>query len=144
MAEALFRDLVKGREDYQVSSAGVCAYQGDLASAHAEQLMAERGHDMSGFRSRCISEELLHEATHIFAMSRSHFASIEDMFPEVADKLYLVSEFSPDDALRGKDVSDPFGGSREAYVEARDTLLKLLPSVLAYVDQTFDKPSTTS
>ena len=139
MAETLFRDLVKDRADYTVSSAGVGAYQGDLASAHTEQLMAERGLDMSAFRSRFITEEIVHEATHIFAMSRGHYGAIEDMFPEVADKLYLVSEFAPDDAMRGQDVNDPFGAPREVYMETRDTLLKILPSIKAYIDQTFDK-----
>jgi protein-tyrosine-phosphatase len=34
MAELLFRDMVKGREDYQVGSAGVGALPGQPASKH--------------------------------------------------------------------------------------------------------------
>ena len=139
MAEALFRGLVQGRTDYEVMSAGLSASQGDFASHHTAELMREMGHDLSKHRSRAVTKELLEKVTHIFAMGRHHLHAIEAMFPEAADKAYLVSEFSPDDALRGEDVTDPFGGSRADYEETRDLLQKLLPTVLAYIDQTFDK-----
>lgn len=144
MAEALFRELVKDRADYEVASAGTGAEDGDLASMHTEQLMHERGHDLARFRSRSLSPELVSQATHIFAMARSHLRSIESMFPQAGDKSYLVSEFAPDDALRGRDISDPFGGPRAGYEVARDALLKILPSVVAYIDQTFDRTSPTT
>jgi protein-tyrosine-phosphatase len=144
MAEALFRELVKGRDDYEVASAGTGAETGDLASHHTERLMNERGHDFTQFRSRGLTRELVSQATHIFTMGRGHLRALEKMFPEVADKTYLISEFTPDDNLRGQDVSDPFGGPRAAYEEARDVLLKILPSIVAYIDQTFDKTSHTS
>lgn len=144
MAEALFRELVKGREDYEVASAGTGAEDGDLPSRHTEQLMQERGHDLKNFRSRALSRELVNQATHIFAMGRGHLKTIESMFPEVADKAYLISEFVADDSLRGRDVSDPFGGPRGAYEHARDALLQILPSIVAYIDQTFDRNSPST
>lgn len=142
MAEALFRGLVAGREDYEVLSAGLGASQGDFASHYTAELMRELGHDLSKHRSRQVTQRLLDDVTHIFAMGRHHLHAIESMFPEAADKAYLISEFSPDDALRGEDVSDPFGGSRADYAETRDLLQKLLPTVLAYIDQTFENPNS--
>jgi RpiB/LacA/LacB family sugar-phosphate isomerase len=139
MAEALFRELVRGRQDYDVLSAGIGAYPGDVASRHTAEILTELGLDASNFRSRQLTKEIIDAATHIFAMSRSHIAAIEAEFPEGADKVYLLSEFAADDALRGRDVSDPFGAGRAAYEHVRDTLRKLLPSVLAYIDQTFEK-----
>ncbi|CAN5899778.1 hypothetical protein BH11VER1_BH11VER1_29790 [soil metagenome] len=139
MAEMLFRDMVKGRSDYEVLSAGVGAYPGDTPSKHTVQLMQERGLDMHGFRSRQLSKKLVDQVTHIFGLSMSHLQALETMFPEATDKMYLTSEFAANDRLRGKDVRDPFGQGRDAYEETRDTLLELLPSVLAYIDQTFDK-----
>jgi len=139
MAEALFRELVRGRGDYQVSSAGVGAYPGDAVSRHTADILAELGMNPSEFRSQPLTRELLEEATHVIGLSRAHLETIESAFPEAADKAYLVSEFTPDDSLRGRDVSDPFGAGRRAYEEVRDALRKLLPTVLAYIDQTFDK-----
>lgn len=139
MAEALFRGLVKDRPDYEVLSAGLSASSGDLASHYTEELMREMGHDLSRHRSRRVTPELLDRVTHIVAMGMHHIEAIEAMFPEAAHKTYLVSEFSPDDLLRDRDVTDPFGGSRDDYAETRDILQALLPTVLAYIDQTFEK-----
>ena len=141
MAEALFRDLVKERADYQVASAGVAAAPGMPASKHTTALMQERGHDLSSFQSHMLDRELLERATHVFAMSSYHLATIADEFPDQVDKIYLVSEFVADDALRGKDVSDPFGQGRAAYEETLADLEKMLPSLLAYIDQTWKAPA---
>ncbi|MFZ2277126.1 MAG: low molecular weight protein arginine phosphatase [Prosthecobacter sp.] len=137
MAEALFRDLVRERTDYQVSSAGVAAAPGMPASKHTAALLKERGLDLASFQSRMLDQKTLEQATHVFAMSSHHMAAIADEFPEQADKVYLVSEFAAEDALRGRDVSDPFGQGRSAYEETLRSLEKILPSLIAYIDQTW-------
>lgn len=139
MAEALFRELVKERADYQVSSAGVAAAPGMPASKHSAALLKERGLDLASFQSRMLNLKILEQATHVFAMSSHHMAAIVDEFPQQADKIYLVSEFAAEDELRGKDVSDPFGQGRFAYEETLVALEKVLPSLLAYIDQTWKK-----
>ncbi len=133
----LFRDLVKERPDYKVRSAGVGAFSGQAASKNGVILARERGLDLSKHKSRAVTADLVEEATHIFTMSRSHLAALEMDFPEAADKLYLVSEFAADDSLRGRDVLDPFGGSRADYSDTVEHLDKVLPSVLAYIEQTW-------
>lgn len=136
MAEALFRDLVKDRSDYKVGSAGVAAAPGMPASKHTTTLLKEHGLDLTNFQSRMLERPDLEGATHVFAMSSHHVAAIADEFPDHMDKVYLVSEFTPEDALRGKDVSDPFGQGRSAYEETLADLKKMLPSLLAYIDKT--------
>ena len=79
---------------------------------------------------------MLRAATHVFAMSSHHLAAIEDEFPEHSDKVYLVSEFAADDSIRGKDVSDPSGAGRAAYEDTLADLEAMLPSLVAYIDQT--------
>lgn len=137
LAEALFRDLVKGRSDYEVRSAGVGAFSGQPASPHSLALARERGLDLSRHCSRAVTLDLVDAATHIFAMGRSHLAAIEADFPEAAAKTYLLSEFCADDRLRGRDVSDPFGSSRRAYEDMLQHLDRLLPSIFAYIEQTW-------
>lgn len=141
MAEALFRDLVKDRTDYEVGSAGVAAAPGMSASKHTKAILSEKGLYRENFGSRMLDEEMLKAATHVFAMSGHHIAAIEGEFPEHADKVYLVSEFAADDTLRGKDVSDPFGAGRAAYDETLADLEKMLPSLVAYIDKTWKEPS---
>lgn len=141
LAEVLFRDLVKDRPDYSVRSAGVGAFSGQPASRHSATLARERGLDLSKHQSRAVTTDLVEEATHIFALSRSHLAALLTDFPEAADKFYLLSEFAADDALRGRDVSDPFGGGLEDYRHTLATLEKLLPSIHAYIEQTWKGPT---
>lgn len=142
MAEGLFRKLVAGRGDYEVRSAGVGAYDGDLMSAHSATLLKGAGALNPAFRSQAVTRQLVEEATHIVTLSQSHLRSLAAQFPEAMDKAYLVSEFSADDDLRDQDVSDPFGQDMSAYRHTWGLLEKLLPTVLAYIDQTFDKSNT--
>jgi protein-tyrosine phosphatase len=137
LAEALFRDLVKERTDYQVTSAGVGAFSGQAASKHSVKLAQERGLDLSSHRSKAVTIDLVEKASHIFALSRSHLASLLDDYPEAEDKMYLLSEFAADDALRGRDVSDPFGGDLEDYRAMQRHLDQLLPSIHAFIEQTW-------
>jgi len=136
LAEALFRDLTKGRSDFTVSSAGTGAYSGQQASKHSVTLAKERGVDISPHRSKAVTIDLVEAATHIFALGRSHLAAILDDFPEAEEKTYLVTEFAADDRLRGSDIMDPFGGDLEDYREVMEILDQCLPSLLAYIEQT--------
>jgi len=136
MAEGLFRELVKDRPDYAVGSAGVAAMNGQSASQHTLDILKEKGADPGTFRSRAVTRDLVQQATHIFAMSQHHLATLENEFPEAEGKAYLVSEFAAEDMLRNQDVTDPFGGPRRYYDDTRWMLEKLLPTVLAYIEQT--------
>lgn len=141
MAEALFRGMVKERPDYTVGSAGVGALPGQPASRHTADILSEKGMDLSGFRSQPLTHDLIQQATHIFVMAAHHLEAIEMDFPEAAAKAYLISEFCGDDQLRNRDVSDPYGGPRSEYDETFRSLSAILPSVLAYIDQTSPKPA---
>jgi len=140
LAEVLFRDLVKATQDYAVNSAGVGAFSGQAASRHSAKLAKERDLDLSKHQSKAVTIDLVDQATHIFALGRSHLAALLMDYPEAEDKIYLLSEFTADDKLRGKDVSDPFGGDLEEYREMQEHLDKLLPSIHAFIEQTW-KPS---
>lgn len=138
MAEGLFRKAVKGRGDYEVASAGVAAYPGQEASRETKKLLEGRGVLLDGFRSQPVTEELLDEATHVFAMTGGHLEALESMFPEHADKFYLVCEFVD---LPGRgvaaDVPDPFGMGKRAYEEVAATLDLAIPTLVAFIDQTW-------
>ena len=78
LAEALFRDLTKGRNDIQVASAGTGAYSGQPASKHSVTLAKEQGQDLSTHRSKAVTIDLVEKASHIFALGRGHLAAILD------------------------------------------------------------------
>ncbi len=143
MAEALFRQLVTERDDFTVQSAGVSAAPGQPASGHTADILERKGIDCAGFRSQPLTRELVRNASHIFSMTQGHQMALESLFPEAADKSYLVCEFCEINGMIGIDIPDPIGLGKEAYETTALVLEHALPTVLAYIDQTSksDSPS---
>jgi protein-tyrosine-phosphatase len=140
MAEALFRKAIVGREDVTVSSAGVAAAKGMSANNETLSVLKRRGASLENFKSRRISESMLDEATHVFAMTEGHLAALESFFPQHADKLFLVREFSGiTDKRQGTDVPDPIGMGPAAYEEVAKLLDAAIPAIIAYVDSVGEK-----
>jgi protein-tyrosine-phosphatase len=137
MAEGLFRKAIGGRGDFAVSSAGVAAAKGSAASPETVGVLKKRGTALEGFRSRPVSEAILREATHVFAMTEGHLAVLESRFPEHSDKFFLVREFSGiTDKRQGIDVPDPIGMGSAAYEEVAKVLDAAIPAIIAYVERT--------
>jgi glycine hydroxymethyltransferase len=137
MAEAFFSKAVESREDYCVKSAGVAASKGGACSRDTDQVCKEAGAPLSAFTSQPVSEKLLSEATHVFAMTHGHLAALEGRFPEFADKYYLVCEFVDIPGVGiGADVPDPIGMGKAAYQEVAEVLNLAIPAIIAYIDQT--------
>jgi glycine hydroxymethyltransferase len=135
MAEGLFRKAVAGRDDIAVSSAGVAASKGTPASRETLQVLKKRAASLDGFKSRPVSEQILAEATHVFAMTEGHLAALESYFPQHADKLFLVREFSGiTDKRQGIDVPDPIGMGPVAYEEVAKVLDAAIPAIISYVE----------
>ncbi len=140
MAEGLFANAVRKRSDYQVSSAGVAAARGSKCSSDTGNLLKKHGIAMDHFTSRQVSENILAEATHVFAMTRGHLQTLERHFPKHADKFYLVGEFTGVPKKGANiDVPDPIGMGRAAYEEVGKLLEAAIPSMIAYIDGTSAK-----
>ncbi len=141
MAEGLFRKAIAGRKDYEVSSAGVAASRNAPCSLETATLLKKRSAELHEFGSRPVSDALLTAATHVFAMTQGHLHTLEARFPKHADKFYLVCEFVavPHGGI-GSDVPDPIGMGRRAYEEVAGVLELAIPSIIAYIDQTW-KPA---
>lgn len=138
MAEGLFRKAVEGRDDFEVASAGVAAYPGDQANPETVKFLAGRGIALDGFASQPVSPELLEKTTHVFAMTSGHLEALENLFPEYSDKFYLVTEFVE---IPGRgvaaDVPDPIGMGRQAYEDTGKALDLAIPTILSFIDQTW-------
>jgi glycine hydroxymethyltransferase len=136
MALGLFRRLLGNRKDIEVDAAGVHAVRGQPPSVHAIEVCRRRGVDISSFRSQPLTVTLVERATHIFAMTGSHLETIHLLFPQSADKTFLLREFEEPGATLWRDLPDPIGMGREVYDECADSIEKALPSVLTFVEET--------
>jgi glycine hydroxymethyltransferase len=135
IAEGLFRRLLGNRKDIEVASAGVHAVRGQPASSHAVDVCAEEGADIGNLRSQPLTGALVERATHIFAMTGAHVEAIQMLFPNAADKTFLLREFEEAGATCWRDVPDPIGLGRDVYNSCAETIKNALPSVLAFVEQ---------
>ncbi|MEI6504329.1 MAG: Sua5/YciO/YrdC/YwlC family protein [Planctomycetota bacterium] len=118
MAESLFRVMVAERLGCQpdqverhgvvVSSAGLAAWGGGPASAHAVEMMSEMGGDLGGHESQPLTESLVSQADIILTMTTAHRAAILAQFPGAGGRVAMLS---PD----RRDVLDPVGGPLETY-----------------------------
>src|ERR1700692_2094511 len=95
-------------------------------------VLAEIRIDISKLRSLPLSDELVRGASCIIAMTRSHMESIHYLFPEAAEKTFLLREF--EDYAPSLDVADPIGLGREAYEVTRDIIRRALPGILKFID----------
>jgi len=132
MAEGLFRQMLANRPDIRVRSAGISTFPGQPPSPHAVDVLADLRIDISNLRSQPLSEELVQEASCIIAMTRSHMESIQYLFPEAAEKTFLLREF--EDNASCLDLSDPIGMGLEAYEVTRDIIRRALPGILKFID----------
>jgi protein-tyrosine-phosphatase len=82
----------------------------------------KKGIDLTLHRSRSVTGELLEHFNLILTMERGHKEALRVEFPEIAQRIYLVSEM----AGKSHDIQDPMGGSLADFQETADELNRLL------------------
>ena len=135
MAEGLFRYATQGRTDCRVISAGVGAMEGQPPSPHAVRALKDLGIDISHQRSRMLTADLVEQADYIFGMTHSHVDSVNLLFPQAAEKTFLLREFDETLDEFEKDISDPIGGPFETYAYCRDQIEQGIFSMLGFMDK---------
>ncbi len=135
MAEALFRHAVRGRGEFRVFSAGIGAMDGQPPTPHSVRAMRELGVDISGQRSRMLTASLVRQADFIFGMTHGHVDTVALMYPQMAEKTFLLREFDETLELYEKDISDPIGSSYQVYVDCRDQIEQGIASLLKFMEQ---------
>ncbi|MCL4786271.1 MAG: ribose 5-phosphate isomerase B [Verrucomicrobia bacterium] len=135
MAEGLLRHASAGRNDYRSLSAGLGAADGQPPSPYAVQAMKELGIDISQQRSRMLTAEMVQQADYILGMTHSHVDTVVLLYPQAAEKTFLLREFDETLDPFEKDISDPIGGSYDVYLNCRDQIEQGIASLLRFVEQ---------
>lgn len=97
-------------QDFIGCSAGVFAENGAHASVNSQQAAAESGVSLAEFQSTLLTMDMAEEAFMILGMTDAHCRRIVGAWPQTADKVHALSEFSD-----GGNIGDPFGGSLADY-----------------------------
>src|SRR5437764_426525 len=144
MAEGIFRHAVESRGNYRVLSAGLGAAEGQPPSSYAVQATRELGIDISGQRSRLLTPELIQQADYIFGMTHSHIDTVMLLYPQAAEKTFMLREFDETLDLFEKDISDPIGGSYDVYLSCRDQIEQGIVSLLVFLEQAEGAPAAVN
>ena len=121
MAEGLARKYLKelGKSYISVSSAGSSAIDGLSPTQETVNVMKDEGLDVSAFRSKRLTAELIKNSDLILVMEGSHKNIISSMAPEAAAKTYLLKEFLINKGGKNypenPDVPDPIGEPEDFY-----------------------------
>lgn len=121
MAAALARKYMPWAE---VVSAGTATMTGLPASIGAMDAMQEMGLSIDDHTSRPLNPYLLEEADLILTMTQNHKKTILNAMPKTAGKVFTLGEF----AGSQMEIPDPFGLSREEYLncaKSLETLIKI-------------------
>jgi len=141
MAEALLRaTLVKrgqGLEKLKVASFGLAAQDGQLPSAHSVKAMQRIGLDVSGHRSRLLTQADVDRSVVIFGMTESHLAALHSRFDVLPEFVLLLRDVLPTDVPR--DIPDPFGGGYRDYEECRDSMVEAVPAMVEFLRQNLSR-----
>ena len=123
LAMALFRDKMEGEPDeWRVESAGTWALTGEPAAQKSQQVLAERGLDVSEHRARSVSLELLSSFNLILTMEKGHKEALQVEFPGISDRVYMLSEMIGS----GFDIHDPIGGPLVDFQDTAEELERIL------------------
>jgi protein-tyrosine phosphatase len=113
LAERLGGASALARRGVIVSSAGTSGGIGG-ASAGAMTVMTRRGVDLSDHASTALTPELVQQADHIYAMTRTHRDVIVSMARSAEGRVRLL--------LDDEDVHDPMGASEDEYERCARTI----------------------
>jgi protein-tyrosine-phosphatase len=132
MAEALFRaKLDASQVDWRIESAGTWAPDGEPAAEKTLQVLRDRGVDLSRHRSRSVSRALLSQFNLILTMERGHKEALQAEFPELARRVYLLSEM----VGRIHDIRDPVGGIPADFQDTANELERILSKGFEKISQ---------
>jgi len=125
MAVGIFNKILEEKNpegDWRVESAGTWGLDGEPAAAGSLAVMKNNGIDISEHRARSVGKDLLQVFDLILTMESGQKESMRVEFPEVSDRIFLLSEM----VNQKQDVDDPYGGIFSEYKQAADEIEEYL------------------
>lgn len=113
IGEALFLQKLKPTHpDVSVHSAGLSAMVGWPADAVAQELMHERGIDISVHRAQQVTAELLFESELILTMSTDQQQQLEQQYPSIRGRVHRLGKWG------SYDIPDPYQRPRAIFEQS--------------------------
>jgi protein-tyrosine phosphatase len=113
IAEGLFVEKFRGNgKNAQISSAGLSALVNYPADATSQELMLNKGFDISKHRARQLTPELVFESDIIITMTTDQTKEVEKILPGAKGRVYRIGYWG------GFDVVDPYKRPKAIFEQA--------------------------
>ena len=135
IAEDIFRrkiDELGTKENFEVFSAGIFAFEGSGASEQAKEVVEKNGGDLSSHTSRQLKPDMIEKADYVFTMTISHKEGVLQMVPESSDKISSLKEFVGEGSGY-LDIVDPFCKAIEVYEKTYKEIEKAIEELLGII-----------
>lgn len=137
MAEGIFKHLLKdaGKDNINVSSAGINAFEGDDANEKAIYTLNKKGIDILNHKARLLTKKIINDSDLILTMTNSHKRVILNAAPEYSNKVYTLKEYAfiiNNEETEGKnlDIVDPFGLGYNVYEKVAEEIEENLKKII--------------
>jgi protein-tyrosine phosphatase len=149
MTEGMFRREADARnmlERMEIDSAGTIGWHaGRPPDPRAQAAAARRGVDISGLRSRLVTEEDVEHFDIIAAVDAPNFEQLSRMASlDQRAKLHKLLDFCADPGLRGRDVPDPFYEGVEGFEHALDLIALAVHGLVDHIAERNGNSSSTT
>jgi len=131
MAEGILKEKLKevNEMDINVSSAGISAFEGEIANEKSIKAMENKGIDIKSHRARQLTDDIIFQSDLILTMTVSHKNIISDyinkkkvekfMFPGVFTLKEFTQKISGEKENRNNlDIADPYGMDYNVYEQS--------------------------
>lgn len=110
MTEGILKKHLSGKN--KVESAGIFAIKGSVPSELSSKIMIDAGIDISEYKSKPISKDLIKNCDIILTMTKEHKDNLLEIVGALNKKIYTIKEFAFE---KEEDISEPNGEDIEIY-----------------------------
>lgn len=139
IASGLLREKLRGtaKRRTRIISAGTQASNGFPPTELAGRVARKHGIDISLYRSRILTKEILEEADLIISFEPRHLQRISQLLPDASSRSFLLKTFRKDVLLKDAFIRDPVGGDWEVYDRCINEIGESMDRLLNYVEDKF-------
>ena len=112
MKKALSQNSQANQQDIRILSAGLHANPGREAHAWMQEAATGLGISLTSHRAKQLTREMVNQADAIFAMDFQNKAELLTLYPESAEKIYMLSAYA-EGPWRDREIPDPYLGDLE-------------------------------
>lgn len=112
MRKAIHENAPEAIEKVRIVSAGLHANPGREAHPWMQEAAAELGISLASHRAKLLTREMVDAADAIFAMDFQNKAELLTLYPDAANKIYMLSAYA-EGPWKNREIPDPYLGDLE-------------------------------